>query len=422
MTTALAIMEVLGQHVSDAAFYWQMRDDGLWSPAWSAEDMLRTDRMLDAHLEGIEVSPGPAAALALALLADKPAGEHAFIATYAWLHAPDPGLGAALEAILAADPSLARGSAAALHWAAPALVAPALRRWSNSDAPSLRRACLVPSLRRCDRSAEALHLVRALGDEDPMVVATALRYIGENQRREHAAHLSEALRHPHPAVATAASGALASLGLPGVLLAPAADLPLNQARHTLLLWATLAGDVAFHAWLTAPHTPPAAQVWALTWRGDTAAVPTLIDLLTIPTLAKLAAYALSHLTGVDLNRPGLTRNPPDDEPEDAPDPQHPQPDDAQDDAPIEDLATVLLPEPEPAAVASATRACLPLMGPGRSFVSGKRLDATHARHLLATGSQPQRWQAALYLARQGDAPSSIAASTVFAERHRPIDP
>ncbi len=410
-----AISAVLGQHVSDAAFYWQMRDDGLWSPAWDAEDILRTDRMLDAHLEGVEVSPSPAAALALALLADKPAEEHAFIATYAWLHTSDPGIGAQLEAILAADPSLTRGSTAALHWAAPHLAAPVLRAWSSSDAPWLRRASLSPALRACDPAAAAPLLSRALADPDPTVLAAAMREVGESRRREHAARLTDALLHPDPGVAAEARDALVRLGLPGEYLPPAPDLPLPRARRALLLWATHASDPAFHCWLADPRTPAAVQVWALAWRGDPAAVPALIGLLTTP-LAKLAAYALAHITGLDLRQPELTSDPLDDPSEESED----EPAADGDDGPIEDLDTVLLPEPAPGAVADAVRACLQRMGTGRTFVAGQRLDAGHARLLLTIGSQPQRWQAAQYLARQGE-PLRLAASTVITERRRPID-
>lgn len=419
-----AIPAVLGQHVGDAAFYWQMRDDGLWSPAWGAEDILRTDRLLDAHLEGVEVSPAPASAIALALLADKPAEEHAFIATYAWLHAPDPALGSQLEAILAAEPSLARGSAAALHWAAPQLAAPVLRAWSNSDAPWLRRASLLPALRACSRDAEAALLTRALGDPDPFVLAAAVRHIGAVRRREYATNLTELGHHPHPAVAAEARDALVRLGLPGELFAPAPDLPPRQARRTLLIWATLASDAAFDTWLTDPQTPVPDQLWALAWRGDQAAVPALIDRLTIPTLTKLAAYAISHITGLDLHQPGLASDPPDDETDDPQESTEATADDSAEadaDEPIENLSTVLLPELDPAAVADAAHALFRQMSPGRSFVAGHRLDTTHARHLLTAGSQPQRWQAELYLVRQAETPPSLAASTVLEERRRPID-
>jgi uncharacterized protein (TIGR02270 family) len=381
-----AVLPVLTQHLEEAAFYWLRRDAAQWSPVMNAEHVARFDQLLDAHLEGIRVAGARALPLAQAALARWLTPDEAFVATYAVVGVPDAAALAEIETLLIANAELARGAAAALLWRGPAASAALMDHWWQHSEPALRRAAIPAAMRHPAVQRDTL-LQYGLQDASALVRSRALRCIGEWGVQSYRAQLQAALADEELICRAEAACSLALLGH-GEVLADLLPEPANLAAlpmRVLAIYSLLSPEPIFAAMLQRCMDEPScrrALIWSLALRGDPGRLALLSDWLVADGDGRLLAYAISHLTGMDLDLDNLWRPAPEEE---------------------GDVATAdegLL-YPDVAAVqAWLARNQSRWTGLPRC-IAGLPMDLSSMEHLLQHGWQPQRQVAAIWLTAKG---------------------
>ena len=169
-----AIAPIIEQHAVDAAFLWTTRTEALRSPTTRVEDIARFDDRLEANLDGLRFAGDVGAEAVFSELPHGDAGA-VFAATVVAIEsARTELLGRLLEEAPAAD--LWRGLAGASAWLPFEPVSAALEGLGAAHRDAARRAALVACTAHGRHPGAALHT--ALLDDDPELVATALRAIG----------------------------------------------------------------------------------------------------------------------------------------------------------------------------------------------------------------------------------------------------
>ncbi|TDR34751.1 uncharacterized protein (TIGR02270 family) [Tahibacter aquaticus] len=393
-----AVWAVLEQHLEDAAFCWLRRQDALWSPLFSRDELGLVDRVLDAHLEGLRVAGAAAIAPALENLERWQTPDEAFVSTYVLAHTPAPTALAQLEGAIGDDEELATGAAAALLWAGSDAALPLLQRWWNSSEPALRHAAL-PAAMRHPRVKRSTVVLDSEEDADPWLRARAYRVIGEWRLEEFRDRARRGLDDIAARCRFEAAAALSLLGDAKAAERIEEELPALQGRtrrRAVLAWAGGVSSEAFALGFNRLAQDPALHrdlIWALAFRGDAAGLSQLAWWLQFPAHARLAAYAISHVTGMDLEEEGLWQ-------EDAA-----QADDGDEEAPADDSDDVdeddgLL-DPDTAGLAAWVDAQGVRFLSGHCYLGGEPLQTAVLRDEQAT--LPQLWQRAYRDCRRGDA-------------------
>ncbi len=385
-----AVPAILQQHLEDAAYVWSCHQDGIWSPFFNRDYLHRFDQQLDAHLEGLRIAGAQAIAPALKNLQRWQTPEEIFVTTYILLHQPNANVLVELEQALIDTPSLASGAAAALLWTAPNLIPPFVDRWWFSEAGILRQLVIPAALIHPQLDREKF-IQQGLTDSYPGVRARAYRAIGEWQLPNYHTQLKCALGEEPVKCRFEAATALALLGDCSALIQlPEAFSHLENAglRRALLIWATLSDSQQFKQWfLQHNHRPEQYRLllWAIAFRGDPAYLTCLGGFIEQACEAKLAAYALCHITGLNLQEQGLCLPEPELDAEAQEDPIQKE---HSDDTP--------LPQPDPQAVLAWIERHQSHFKPEQRYSNGQPIDQV-ADTLYHQGLQPQRWQAAVHL-------------------------
>jgi len=303
---------VLAEHVGDAAAGWRRRANLVDAPHVRLHHLARADERLFAHLAGIRIAGDAGWQAARAALADGDAG---VVSVLAWMAFVDGEVSRMREAlpVLLADPEFTDAGAGALASLAPARLHESLQRLAESPLAAHRRLALaVHALQRRDPGAL---LVRSLSDNDLALRARALRALGELGRRDLLGHAVAALHDVDPTCRASAAGSVFVLSGPGDV-ASALDTVLTDApalpaarRRSLLERAIRASGPSIareHVrQLAAVETTLRDAVIGAGAHGDPIVVPWLIERMSDPSLARVAAEAVALITGVDLELAAL---------------------------------------------------------------------------------------------------------------------
>jgi hypothetical protein len=228
ITIPATIEPLVRRHAEDAAFYWQYIDTSRSSVHLSWQKFEHFDRMLDAHLEGLQVAGSVGLSTTLAALDRwKKAGE-AFAGSWVAMQAGDvAGLAQVMSIVRAQPDTLLRGVASALARLPLPRALDILRQWSSEPSDPvatvavLRAVALIgsPAL-----PALSLPLAHWLAHPVPFVRAAACRAAAAtgsaapwqhepmaSQARDTAAALVQALGDSDHAVRAEAAIALGNL-------------------------------------------------------------------------------------------------------------------------------------------------------------------------------------------------------------------
>ncbi|WP_347329814.1 TIGR02270 family protein [Marinimicrobium locisalis] len=306
-----AFAHVTEQQVEDLAFLWLLWDRAAHQPDQTAATRAKLERRMNAHLNGLAVSPDIAWARALETEETCDAGELFVLAMLA-LERGDPASLARVVALSQAQPHARRGLVSALGWQNSARVYPLLKPWIASDNPYERYLAVAAcSVRRLDPQAYLQRLLRDPANrEQPDLYARLLRLVGELKRTDLVAELRPAMAEEgEPAFWAHWSALMLGESRACAGLAPFVLDPEATQRRAI--------DLAFRA-------SPANQAWdwinqlvnsgqdgavvrALGALGDPRGVNWLLTRMEEPELAKQAAEAFTLITGVDLEAAQLTQ-------------------------------------------------------------------------------------------------------------------
>ncbi|MCY1280264.1 hypothetical protein D9M68_379270 [compost metagenome] len=380
---------ILNQHIEEAAFCWLRRQEALWRPSYRCSHLQRLDQLLDAHLEGLRVAGPAALPIAIGNLERWKTPDEVFACTYTLLQQGNGVDWSALEQVLEAQPSAAKGAAAALIWNRTSAAAESLKHWGDSAVPALRAASVSAFAVTHAGDGPSVHaawLAKTLEDTSAAVRARALRCIGEWRLPAHAKHLPAAFNGDEPPCRFESAYAMAWLGMPEADAALLATLPQMQGsrqRRALLLFALTAQPDAFESWIQHAQADAAqsrALIWSLAFRGNALALRKLLEFLHVPQYARLAGYAIAHITGLDMDEQGLWQ----------PEHQH-----AADTPHFSEDDGLLVPDIE--RLTDWVARYMTSMPRNAYLLAGQDMRPDNARPLLLAGWLPQRWQTSVLL-------------------------
>jgi len=395
----VAISAVVNQHADEASFLAGLRDYAVRAPHYSLNDLLKLDRRLEAHLDGLRVA-GPAGLEVLLEQLGPNAGGEVFAAAVLAFESGNSAALSKLSEHLRASQEAERFFSAALGWLDWELVSPWIDRLLVSPEPLFRRIGLTTcGMHRCDPGAA---LLAGLSHADPSVLARAARSAGELRRRDLMAAVRAHRLHADDAVrfwanwATAQMGDEEALGPLRLFAEQAGEFQL-RALTVLLCWQPRDASIAWLRGLM--QSPPQRRlvIQATGLLGDPVTIPWLIQQMHELPLARVAGEAFTLITGADLALLDLElktspdfQSGPNDDPHD--------PNVAMD--PDEDL-----PWPDPGLIDAWWQANGPRFQSGGAYLLGAPLSAAQCWQVLRSGYQRQRIAAAHGLARyQPDRP------------------
>jgi uncharacterized protein (TIGR02270 family) len=386
------LLEIVEQHVTEAAFSWTMRDAAAHSPAYDLLELCELDDRLECHLDGLRASGEAGWELCLAALDDAEPGA-IFVAALLAVEREDWKHFARVLDATAESPGAARELVSALGWLPFDRLALVWRGMLTRDAP--------PILLRFGIAGHAIHrrdagsfVAAGMVSAEVELRARAFRAVGELQRHDLKLDLRAGYADAdlHCRFWSAWSGALLrDLQAQPVLAQLAETSERFGARAAELAARTLDSAEARTLVQTLAARGPIAlrsAIAAAGALGDPALAPWLLSLLEDPEHARPAAWSLGQMCNANVAEQ-LDGKPPEgfvSGPNDDPDDE----DVAMD--PDEDL-----PWPDPARLAAWYKERAGSFREGTRYFLGQPIDPTWLRHVLRSGNQLARAGAAVEL-------------------------
>lgn len=391
------IRVIVEQHAEDAAFLWSARSAALEAPDTRLEDLVRLDERIEANLDGLRIAGDAGRRVARLALRGGDAGEVFAAAVLACESARE---GTLARLVREAPPDeIAGGLCGAVTWVPFGRQQRAIEELKKGASAVERRAVLIALVahRRDPGSA----LLSAVLDDDPGLVATALRAIGELGRSDLAVVVEAALHADEPESRFWAAWSAVLLGDAkgtAVLRAIAehGGERAEQAAEIVAMTLAPAEAARFVERLALRGSDRRVAARAAAALGDPALVPMLLEWLDEPATMRRAADAIATTTGDGIvgdraaDPPAGALNEVDDE------------DDALD--PDDGLAW-----PAPAALRAAWEQSKSTFSPGTRHVLGRPLSSSSLWRALTVGRQPERARAAFDLARSGEPLFDVSA-------------
>lgn len=302
------VKSILEQHVEEAAFCWLRREDALWRPSLNLNQLDRFDQRLDAHLEGLRLAVDSAWPYALKRMRQWKTADEVFAASYLAIQAGDEDQLSTIATVVQANSNAIAGIAAALQWtlllSGKEKALPVIQFfWKQQDA--IKSAVIDTALQIPEVNVNAI-LTTAIHSTDITLRIKAFEAIGNYHLTEFKPALHDALGDPEPLCRLAASTSLAIMGNPEYQQETAKFIPLltgNSYFKQLLVWSSTSSEKDYGDWIknTENNLSLRDLIWADAFRGDGDSLTRLATLLDHKLTTPLAAYAIQHITGLDLD-------------------------------------------------------------------------------------------------------------------------
>ncbi len=386
------IPDIVSRHAEEAAFLWLLRDAALTAPHYDLPDLIALDERIESQLDGVRVAAEPGWALVEEALAIGEPGE-VFTAGVLALERGDVERLAAVINVAGSVPETRRGFVSALGWVERRKLAGTVRDMLTHGSPFMRMlgiaACAV------HRADPGPALEDGVIDPNPGLRARALRTAGMLKRLDLRSAVARAYGDDDETCRfwAAWSGAM--------MKEPTAIAKLRAFARPGSPYASRAFEVALRA-----MDPTAAVEWLKAIGkhkelrrlliigsgivGNPVSVHWLIRQMTDPEHARVAAEAVAMITGLDIAEEDLEGEWP--EGFEAGPSEEPEDEDVEMD-PDEDL-----PWPEPAAVDAWWDANKARFKSGQRYLLGVPIAPGPLKQVLRTGTQRQRYSAAMELA------------------------
>lgn len=386
------ITDIIEQHAEDAAFLWCLRDAATEQPQYTLRHLADLEERIEAHIDGLRVAGKAGLATAWAHLDQYGGPGELFVVATLSLESRNE---TDIERVLGfAESNLQsrRGLFGALGWVSRDALRGQVAAWLD-DSSSFRRivGVVACSLHRADPNQR---MERLLGDELP-VRARALRLVGELGRLELLEQIRPAMADDDEACRFWAAWSVGLLGeraASPVLQAFAVADGHFKWRALDLVVRLLNRDAAI-TWLRELGRDPRHArlvVIAAGIIGDPVVLPWLIQKMSAPALARVAAESFCTITGVDLLKEGLDARAPED--------FVTGPTDDSSDQNVAMDPDENLPWPEPTKIAAWWRGRENSFAQGVRLLAGRPLAQETCEEVLRDGYQRQRRAVAYELA------------------------
>ncbi len=405
--TRRIIVNVVTQHVEDAASLRHVRSVLVRAPHVGLLQLGRLDERIEAHLDGLRVAGEGGVALARAALERASVGS-IFTVMVGAIERHDAAEVSRMLALRDVAPQAEAAAASAVGWVSASNLRGLIKSWFDAPEASLQWLALAAcAVHRVDPGATLDHLVahqdlrirrrarQAAAELGRVDLLDACRGAADTEdeggaQASHAAHRLRAARH---AVQLGDRGAsLTQI----VKLARAPSPQQTEAAALAMLFADADQGRALASALAAQAASGASQrrllIKATGWSGDPKVIPWLIQQMHDLKVARLAGEAFSAITGADLARLDLENLHQPDAPRAGPtdDPQDEDVSMDEDDS---------LPWPKVEAIKAWWSRESSRFTPGLRHLMGQPITITTGHEalpeVLATGTQRVRSQAAL---------------------------
>jgi uncharacterized protein (TIGR02270 family) len=376
---------VVSIHAEETAFLWTLRNRAVDEPHYSLKDLATLDERVEAHLQGICLTPVIGRKYCKANLQNPGAGEVFAFSALAFRSSDVEWMKEALQVGCSSTRQLP-GLISALAWIDYATVSPCLSRLLASRHPAHRAVAIAASA--AHRKDLGAALSDALEHDDQLLRCRAIKAAGELQRTDLIDQLCAHTRDQDGSCRFWTAWALTMVGYedgPAALMEWLGGFTRvsRRALRTVLRAVSLEDGRRLTRSLSNEAGQLPSAVMAAGILGDPNAVPWLIRKMEVPELARLAGEAFTIITGVDLSYHDLAQ-----------------------DAPVEtgDAETAdpdyesNLPWPSPRLVEDWWQKNRQNFGEGVRYLAGRPITAQSATEVLRTGKQRQREAAALELA------------------------
>lgn len=394
MTPRQHIQSIVEQHVEESAFCWLRREDALWQPSVSFNQFNRFDQRLDAHLEGLRLAGDVEWSYALQRMNRWKTVDEVFAGSYLAIQLGDEEKLNTITKIAQENPNTIAGIATALHWTTllgeTAKATQAIQFfWQQDD--SIKSATIDSAIKLPEINTQKI-LLSAANSSHSGLRYKVLTAIGDHQLIECKTILHDALHDQDLKCKSAAAQSLALLGEPqhqSSTVGFISQLQGNEWFKRTLIWCVTSSAQDFNNWLAAQTDITVRNyIWVNAFRSDSHALTRLASLLENAVTAPLAAYAIQHITGINMDdiedATPYRSNDSDDESKEQQDP----------------LAKQLKRESEGLTVASSAELknllsqCWDTFNTGEQFLNGTPINNSSLA-LDASCSMPQHWHHSL---------------------------
>ncbi|MCP4117542.1 MAG: TIGR02270 family protein [Desulfobacteraceae bacterium] len=386
------IPEIIFQHAEESAFLWLLRDHGVHEPHYSLADQAHLDDRVESHIDGLRIAGDEGWEIVKEELSWEEPGELFTASVLAFEDDIEQRIQTVLETDIK-NHELSRGLISALGWLPFDRISRHVRHLLSGDAPDLRRMGLAASAVHGRDPGQPLE--DALSDDDIMLKARAFKAVGELGLERLLPALIEHLNDRDEKCRFFAAWSAGMFKAPSSLpvlqsIAGQGGLYSEQSCRMALRSMDLHEG---HAWLEDLSRQEELQKLALKGYGalgDPTAVPLLIQAMENPDLARVAGESLSMITGVDIAYEDLEG-------------EWPQgfeagPGETAGDEDVEMDPDEDLPWPEPELMEQWWSQKKNSFQTGKRYLLGKPISVEQLHHVLGSGFQRQRAQAAIELA------------------------
>lgn len=305
----MVFVDILDEHLEEAEFLWHLRSDALTDRSYNLGRLSEIEERLVAHLDGLLLGEKEAWKLLEPKLADGDRGQ-AFAAASVALESENDGVAALVcDQLDTASRSTRAGIQDAFCHASHARMEPMLRKLLQSNRLSDRSLAIDSlSFRRAPMDQNDLRAF--LRDSSIEMVRAALLAIARHKITLLEKDIMPLLRSDNIALRQEAIRTSLMLGI---------DSAVNEARQIVHKFSDQAGEMLvllgnagqikdLPLLIDAVREPALGRdaITALGLLGYSGAMPCLLKSVGDPKLARLAGEAIHVITGVDLEKGGMT--------------------------------------------------------------------------------------------------------------------
>lgn len=388
----MIIEDIITQHAEEASFQWLLRNSAVHETHYTCKDLAELDNRVEAHLDGLRIAGDAGWEICKEALIYEEPGEVFAAAVLAFGSGDEERIQTVLDAG-SSDPELARAIISALGWLTWEQAERHIQSLAASESPQLRYLTLAAYA--AHRKDPGHLLTDSITSSDLLLKARALKAAGELGRTDLFSSLRYNLKAEDEKCRLYAAWSMLLLG------SAESVTTLQEIAIKGGVYAETACDAALrrmpldtaHAWLRVLSEKEHGARLAVQGAGvlgDPVAVSWLIEMMTIPELARVAGESFSMITGLDLAYEDLEAEWPEDFT--AGPTEDPEDEDVDLD-PDEDL-----PWPAPTLIAEWWAANKGKFTTGTRYLAGQPITADHLRQVLTSGFQRQRAAAAMELA------------------------
>ena len=303
------IPEVGTQQAEEAAFLWLLRDAAVGQPHYSLADLAKLDNRVEAHLDGLRIAGDDGWEILKKQLEEHTEPGETFAAAVLAFESGKDDRIAHVVKFGTKSAAVSRALVSALGWLSYDKAEKFIRRFLEAEASAVRRVGIAASA--VHRQNPRRPLEQALSHADPLLRARALRAVGELGLVDLLPTVRKNLTHEDRtcrfwaawtlALASADREAIAQLQAVAESDSPYRERAVQIAARRL-------EPGAAKMWLRKLAQNPKQVRLAIVGSGalgDPEAVPSLIEQMKKPPLARIAGEALSMITGVHISYDNL---------------------------------------------------------------------------------------------------------------------